>query len=879
MIGTALAHYRILSTLGAGGMGTVYLAEDTRLGRKIALKVLPGEMASDPERLERFEREGRALASLNHPNIVTVHSVEQVDGVRFLTMELVEGKDLARLIGKSGLPLERLLGIAIPLADAVSAAHARAVTHRDLKPANIMVSTEGRVKVLDFGLAKLKAHDATAGESEDPTRTEAGRILGTVPYMSPEQLQGKPVDPRTDIFSLGVVLYEMATGTRPFAGGNSADLISSILRDAPQPVLALNHDLPPDLARIIHHCLEKDPDRRFQTALDLRNELEELKRDLVSGTVSRSAAAVVARPSRRRLPWWGASVGILAMGIAAYMVRRGVPWPGASSAQKRLVVFTFENQGRPEDGYFAAGISEEITTRLAALRGLGVISRRSAAVYDRTGKDTRQVGKDLGVDFILDGSIRWDRQPGTSERVRITPQLIQVKDDTQLWAEHYERVLKDIFVVQSEIAEAVVTQLGIRLQPRERADIERTPTVNEEAYKAYLQGLQHVNAPDGSKQSYELAVRMFEQAAAFDPSYVAAQARLSEAHLALYHYGFDRSDARLAKAWQAALQARKLDPASPEVHRAFAYYHYWGHRDYGPALEELAAALGRVPSDSESTQMMGYIHRRQGKVELALSELQKAFELSPREPLLTQNLGLTYSLVRQYPQADHFLDLSLTLMPDQLDSYFFKARNELLWHGDPARARAVFEKAPRSDNPLHALLWWWLEFRGRNLQGALDRLAESPVELFEWQGGIAPRSLLQAHAYHHMGDHERARGLYQRARATLLELARTKADDHRVHLALAAAHAGLGDADAAIAESERALRLYPVAQDALGGTEVLEDVAAVQAAAGRQEDAIDGIAHLLKVPCSLSVPQLRVDPRWDPLRSNPRFKKLIADGR
>lgn len=288
--------------------------------------------------------------------------------------------------------------------------------------------------------------------------------------------------------------------------------------------------------------------------------------------------------------------------------------------------------------------------------------------------------------------------------------------------------------------------------------------------------------------------------------------------------------------------------------------------------------MQRVPNDSESLQMMGYIHRRQGKFDQALAELARGFELSPRDPVLTQNLGLTYSLVRQYAQADRFLDLSITLAPDQLDSYFFKARNELLWHGEPARVRAVFEKAPKTDNPLYSLIWWWLELRGRNLRAALDHLAHSPVELFEWQGGIAPKALLEAHAYHHLGDEARARAAYEKARSALKELAKTRDDDHRVHLALAAAHAGLGDAEEAVAEGERALRLYPIEQDVLGGPELLEDLAAVQAAAGRHEAAIDGIAHLLSIPCSVSVQLLRIDPRWDPLRKYPRFQKLLGEG-
>ncbi len=329
MIGSTLNHYRIVKSLGAGGMGEVYAAEDTKLHRMVALKVLPAAMATDPERRDRFEREAQSVAALNHPNIVTVHSVEHADGVHFLTMELVEGKSLADLIGKHGLPIEQFLRLAIPIADAVSAAHARGITHRDLKPANIMVADDGRVKILDFGLAK--AFDASAssvGVTAVPTQqlTGEGKILGTVAYMSPEQAEGKSVDQRSDIFSLGIVLYEMATGERPFKGDSSMSVLSSILRDQPASVTELNRALPRDLGRIIRHALVKDPNHRYQTATDLRNELEELKTDLDSGVAA--APAMLPKATTRSALMSGAIGAAAALGlagIAAFVMGRKQP--------------------------------------------------------------------------------------------------------------------------------------------------------------------------------------------------------------------------------------------------------------------------------------------------------------------------------------------------------------------------------------------------------------------------------------------------------------------------------------------------------------------------------------------------------------------------
>ena len=319
MIGRTLSHFKILEKLGSGGMGEVFVAEDTKLSRKVALKVLPSETASDPERRRRFEQEAKTVAALNHPNIVTIHSVEEAEGIHFITMELVRGKTLTELIPRKGLPLSRFFEVTIPLADAVSAAHGQGIVHRDLKPDNLMVSDEGRLKILDFGLAKLKREFVESGISELPTQsaTQEGRILGTVAYMSPEQAEGKKVDHRTDIFSIGIILYKMVTGERPFKGDTSASILSAILKDTPRSVSALNPKLPSNLARIIKRCLVKDPEHRYQTAKDVRNELEELKQEVESGEVVEGVRAAVPRSK-----WLIPAVALAAAVVAGIALSR-----------------------------------------------------------------------------------------------------------------------------------------------------------------------------------------------------------------------------------------------------------------------------------------------------------------------------------------------------------------------------------------------------------------------------------------------------------------------------------------------------------------------------------------------------------------------------
>jgi non-specific serine/threonine protein kinase len=365
MVGKKLAHYEIREKLGEGGMGEVYVAEDTRLDRRVALKVLPEKMAEDPERLERFEREAKAVAALNHPNIVTIHSVEEADGHHFITMELVEGKTLAESLLKGALSLESFFEVAARLADALCAAHGQGITHRDLKPANVMVGDDGRVKVLDFGLAKLRGLGPTSETTElaTATMTQQGMILGTVPYMSPEQLQGKPVDHRSDIFSLGIVLYETATGRRPFQGETSVDLISAILRDSPRPVTEVKVDLPADLGRIVRRCLEKDPQRRFQSVQDIRTELEDLQRGGVTETKEQPSIAVL---------------------------------PFVDMSPER------------DQEYFCDGTAEELINSLIKAGGLRVASRTSAFGYKGKDLKIQEMGKELNVGTVLEGSVaRW----------------------------------------------------------------------------------------------------------------------------------------------------------------------------------------------------------------------------------------------------------------------------------------------------------------------------------------------------------------------------------------------------------------------------------------------------------------------------------------
>ena len=546
LIGQTLAHYRITAAIGAGGMGEVYRATDTKLGRDVALKVLPAEMATNPERLERFQREAKALAALDHPGIVTVHSVEEAGGVHFLTMQLVEGQALDRVILEHGLPLERLLDMGGALADALAAAHEKGIVHRDLKPANVMVSPGGRVKVLDFGLAKVTGPQAGGPtDSELPTdlQTRDGVALGTVPYMSPEQVEGRAVDHRTDVFSLGVLLYEMATGRRPFEGRSTAELASAILRDTPPVVTDLRSDLPGDLARIIRRCLEKDTGRRFQTVRDVGNELRDM----------------TAEPPKARESLAEASRSPAADGSGAARLKEGF-W---------IAVLPFKHRGTdPALEALAEGFSEEIVTGLSRFSYLRVIAQSSTARYANEAVDVRSVSKELGARYVMEGSLR---QAGSA--LRIAVQLVDAGSGAHLWAETYNRPFRseEIFELQDDLVPVIVSTVadtyGVLAHTmsealRNRAPDQLTP------YEALLRSFGYWERV-GAEEHAEVRSAL-ERAVQEAPGHADCWAMLSILYADEYHFVFNARPDPLGRALDAAQRAVEAAPSNHLAHHALA---------------------------------------------------------------------------------------------------------------------------------------------------------------------------------------------------------------------------------------------------------------------------------------------------------------------
>jgi non-specific serine/threonine protein kinase len=574
MIGQRVSHYDVVRMLGSGGMGVVYEAEDTRLGRRVALKFLSPDLVQDAQSLERFRREARAASALNHPNICTVHAIEQHEGQHFIAMELLEGESMALRLGRERIDLTTLLDAAIQITDALESAHAKGIVHRDMKPAHIFMNAKGQVKILDFGLAKIEAVRGTPGRDNGPSAvtqmadhlTTPGVAMGTVAYMSPEQARGQLTDTRTDLFSMGTVLYQMATGVLPFQGETSAVVFDAILNRDPVPVTRINPALPQEFSRMLGKALEKDRNLRYQTATDLKTDLVRLKRDLDSG----------------RRPGADAGDGRTGTSKAA----------GAS-----IAVLYFENlSGVKEDEYFRDGITEDIITELSKIKGLKIFPRSTVLGYRDKPSTPQQVGRELNAAYVLGGSLR-----RAGSRLRINTQLMDAHTDFPVWSERYDRELQDIFEVQDEIARKIAEALRITLSPQEREAIAVKPTENLQAYDLFLRGKSYARRL--TKQDLEFARQTFENATALDPNFALAYAAI--ANVCAQHYYRHGHDAIwLDRAKAAAEKAAALAPDLPEVAvgRAWVLYAAGTHDE---AIRVVRRAIERKPDCEGAYFLLG----------------------------------------------------------------------------------------------------------------------------------------------------------------------------------------------------------------------------------------------------------------------------------
>jgi serine/threonine-protein kinase len=875
--------YRIERELGQGGMAVVYLAEDLKHHRQVAIKMVRPELAGVLG-AERFLREIEIAAGLHHPHILPLYDSGEArpeqggaPGFLFYVMPYVEGRSLRdRLAREHQLPIDEALRIAREVADALSYAHTRGVVHRDIKPENILLDA-GHAVVADFGIAR--AVSAAGGDQ----LTATGVTLGTPAYMSPEQAAGsQDLDGRSDLYSLACVLYEMLGGQPPFTGPTVASVVHQHMAAEPAPITQLRPVVPAELAGALARALAKTPADRFNPVAQFADALTPRWASTGPAPPATSAAreAPAPRRARPRLPLWAAFVlGAAAVLVGAYRLvsRGGGAARPAATATPRVVVLPFTNLGAAEDQYFADGVTDEVTSRTGQLKGLEVIARSSAAKYGGRDPNLAAIGRDLNVQYVLEGSIRWQRGPSGPGRVRVTPELIRVADGTQLWTERYDAVLADIFQVQSDIADKVAQALGVALKQPDSTTA--APTADLEAYDYYLQGNVFANRGPAS-QDQNAAVEMYERAVARDSTFAVAWARLGIAHSLIYWFRYDPTKARVDRAKAAVDRAVALRPGDPEVEMAQGYFAYWGHRDYAGALEHFARARAARPNDADAVFGIAAVERRQGRFDAALADFQRALELDPRVAERARSVAETYGILRRFPEAVRFFDRGLALAPDQAFTYVQKAWVLLRWKGSTAEARKTLEagvaRGAHDPNELQFALVLLDEFDGRFPQ-ALDRLRGINSELRRAQLFSYPRAQYQADIHRLMGHRDLARSYEDSAVAVLRAALGRSPDDASLVGALGIAYAGLGNKTEAVREGRRAADLLPLTRDAWAGGYRELDLARIYAMVGDRSAALDRLEHLLSIPFDLTPAMLRLDPAWTSLRGDPRFERLATE--
>jgi TolB-like protein/Flp pilus assembly protein TadD len=838
----------------------------------VALKIIGLGQWATKAHLKRFRLEAEAAASLDHPCIVPIYEVGERDGSCFFSMKFVEGGQLDEVVKQTPLSTRQAVDLIAKVARTVHYAHEHGILHRDIKPGNILLDAKGAPHLTDFGLARLVESESTV------TRTL--EVLGTPSYMAPEQAAGNTTQltKATDVYGLSAVLYQLLTGHPPFAGGTTYETIKLLLETEPRSPRLWNPKVDRDLSTICLKCLEKDPQRRYSSALALAEDLEHwLKHEPIqarrTGVIGRGKKWLQRNPT---------AAGVAALSLALIAAVGTIVWKSElfrGPAAAGIAVLPFENLSNDrEDASFADGIHDDLLTKLAKIADLKVISRTSVMGYQGK-QNTRQIGDELGVSHVLEGSVR-----KTGAWLHINAQLINTRTDAHVWAEEYDRDLKDMFAIQSEIAQKVAERLHAKISAAERLAIERPPTADLTAFDLYSRAknffLDTVVGSTGTRKANLLkAADLLDQAVAHDPTFFQAYCQLAWTHDNIYFDGWDRTPARLELAEAAIQAASRLRPDAGEVHLARGWNRYWGYRDYDGALAEVENARRALPNDPWVFQLMGYVRRRQGRWEESTQNIERALDLDPRNFNLLRQIAILYDDLRRYADQQAILDRALALRPNDLEVKVDRANVEIDWKGDTRPLHRLIDEIHAKDpSALQSVADYWLlcalaERDSAAAGNALAALGDNSVGTEKVKYGP---HLMEGLVRRMAKDDAKARAAFTAARAEQEKLVRANPGDAGALCVLGLIDAGLGRKEEALREGWRAVALLPVEKDARSGPAMIVCLARIAAWVGDNDLACEQLVRASRLPSSVSYGDLKLMPWWDPLRGDPCFEKIVA---
>ena len=856
MIGTTVGHYLIREKLGSGGMGVVYKAEDCRLKRLVALKFLPAELTRDPAAKQRMLHEAQAASALQHNNICTIYEVGETDeGQQFISMALYDGETLKDRIARGAIQTREAIALTRQICEGLRTAHANEIIHRDIKPANIFITNDGTVKLLDFGLAKAK------GQTQ---LTQHGATVGTVDYMSPEQTKGDVVDKRTDIWSVGIVLYEMLTGRAPFRADYEQAIIYSILNSDPDWSV-----IPGELQPLLKKALAKSLDERFPSSDDLLADLA--PRQETGDTTGRAPFHSLRRPSLRTKAV--ALIAVLMVLAGVVYLKTMVGNEKGEIQRKMIVVLPFENLGSPDDDYFAQGMREEISNKLGSFTTLGVISRTSAEKFAKANRTTKEIGKELGVDYILEGTVQWAKYKDKASRVRIIPQLIKVSDDVNVWSDSYDRVVNDVFDIQNEIAQNVVDKIGANILSRKLSG--PPPTTNIDAYDYYLKALKFHYGPS-TGANIKTCVKLYQKALELDPNFAAAHAQIAIAYMGLYKWHWDRDSLNLERGAEHLRKAEELNPYLADVHLAKFFYYVWYTSDWAQVFAELKKTLELQPNNAEANFNFGGYYEAEGDSELGMQYRLKALQLDPLNARYAGGIAWVYWDRRDYADAERYLKRAIALSPGTSGNYVDLAEVYVDWKGDTRSARQMLQNVNDEEYlEFSPNIFIELDVLERNYDDALKRLESSKRE-YE-NSGFAFTSNMQVKAlvYRYLGRNALSKRYFGSAKAQIEQMIGDNPNDSRFPFAVSLCYAGLGEKEKALAACERGKQLIVTAVKDRAENIFRSHLARVYVLVGDYANALKEMEWLLSRPSDFSVNRLKLDPLYDPLRPLPAYREII----